>query len=215
MLFMPLKKIKSLFVPEDGRFFELMQKQAEIANQSAKCLYELFEDYSHLSKSALRIRALEHEGDQLMRDVYLALNKTFIVPIDHGDISSLACSLDDIIDLIDEVAALLPIYQVKSPSNAMVHMAKLLVEQTAELSFAVEAINHSKTYGSVAKHCSKIKTLETKADEVYYKALEELFQKNDPLEIIKQKEILERLESATDLVDKTAQHISDIVMKHS
>ncbi|MBI5223515.1 DUF47 family protein [Candidatus Micrarchaeota archaeon] len=212
---MPLKKLKSLFVPEDGRFFELMQKQAVVAHKSANALSELFKDHAHLEKHASKIRELEHEGDQLMRDIYLALNKTFIVPIDHSDISGLAGSLDDIIDLIDEVAALLPIYRINAPSPAMEQMARILVDQTEELKGAVDAINHSRTYSEVAKHCTRIKSLESRADEIYYKSLGELFGKEDALEIVKQKEILERLEAATDKVDKTAQHISDIVMKHS
>ena len=66
------------------------------------------------------------------------------------------------------------------------------------------------------KHCNKIKQFENKADEVYLNAIVALFKKkNEPIEVIKQKEILECLESATDMADKAAQIISDIVMKHA
>ncbi len=212
---MPFMKLKHFLVPPDGQFFDLMQKQAEIAHESSQILYELLRNYQDVQKKAAKIMELEHQGDQLMRDLYIALNKTFIVPIDHSDISTLASSLDDIIDLIDHITTLLVAYKIVAPSQAMIQLAELVTNQTEELKNAVVAINHSRTYGQVAKHCTKIKSLENKADEAYIKAIEMLFEKSEPLEVIKQKEILECLESTTDKVDKAAQHISDIVMKHS
>ena len=212
---MPLTRLKNLLVPQDGLFFELMQKQAEIAHASSQALCHLLSDHHNMKKNAAKIRELEHQGDQLMRDLYTALNKTFIVPIDHTDISTLGSALDDVIDLIDHVSTLLVIYKIAKPSPAMIQLAELIYNQTHELKSAVASINHSRTYGEVAKYCTKIKSFENKADEVYIHAIEALFGKKEPLEVIKQKEILECLESTTDKIDKAAQHISDIVMKHS
>lgn len=212
---MPLMKLKRLLVPQDGIFFELLQKQTVIAYASSQALYELLKDYRSVQKKARKIREFEHQGDVLMREIYTALNKTFIVPVDHADISILASALDDIIDLIDHISTLLIAYKIAKPSSAMIQLAELVVNQTNELKGAVSAINHSKTYNEVAKHCNKIKEIENKADETYIHAVSILFEKSEPLEIIKQKEILECLESTTDKIDKAAQHISDIVMKHS
>ncbi len=212
---MPLNKLKNLLLPQDNVFFELMEKQAETAHKASQALSELLENYNNIKKKSEKIRELEHQGDQLMRDVYTALNKTFIVPIDHSDISTLANALDDVLDLIDHASTLLVVYDIATPSSAMINLAKLLVDQTNELESAVTAINHSRTYGKVAQHCTKIKHLENKADEMYTQSIAALFKKNKPIEIIKQKEILDCLESATDMADKAAQIISDIVMKHS
>ncbi|MBI5227477.1 DUF47 family protein [Candidatus Micrarchaeota archaeon] len=212
---MPLNKLKQLFVPNDGNFFELMQKQAEIACASSAILCDMLVDHTDLKVKTNKIRLLEHEGDQLMREIYTSLNNTFIVPIDHGDISSLASGLDDIIDLIDHISTLFVIYKLDQPSPPMVQLSKIVMEQATELKSAVAALNHSRTYGQVAKHCNKIKSLENKADEIYLRAIEELFDQNDPILIIKQKELLECLESTTDKIDKVAQHISDIMMRHS
>ncbi|MBI2079263.1 DUF47 family protein [Candidatus Micrarchaeota archaeon] len=212
---MPLARIKRFLVPQDNIFFDLMLKQAETAHIASQSLVELFADYSNVEKRSERIKELEHEGDKLMRDVYTALNKTFIVPIDHSDISTLATALDDITDLIDNVSILLVAYGIKEPTPPMVHLAEVLVNQTKELKNAVASISHSKNYHKVNDHCKNIKQMENKADEAYIKAITALFKKNEPLEIIKEKEILDCLESATDKVDNAAQHISDIVMKHS
>ncbi|MDO8553448.1 MAG: DUF47 family protein [Candidatus Micrarchaeota archaeon] len=213
---MPLMKLKHLLVPQDGAFFELMQKQAEIAHVASQALSEILGgNCQDTHKKSKEIRDLEHQGDQLMRELYTALNKTFIVPIDHSEIATLASALDDILDLIDQVSTLLDVYEVSIPSPAMKHLSELLVDQTNELKNAVIAINHLKTYGKVIHHCTKIKQLENKADEIHIQAIGVLFKKNEAIEVIKQKEILDCLESATDKVDKASQHISDIVMKHS
>lgn len=213
---MPLNKLKHILVPQDNIFFELMERQAEVAHLSAQALYELLKNYENTSVKSKKIKDLEHEGDDLMRKLYTALNKTFIVPIDHEDISTLAGSLDDIIDLIDKVSTLMVIYEISTPSKPMVELAELLVHQTKELKSGVKAINQVKTYKQVFDHCNKIKQFEMQADEIYNKALGTLFKKNDaPLEIFKQKEILDDLEMATDKTDKASQFISDIVMKHS
>jgi len=212
---MPLTKLRNFIVPQDTLFFELMEKQAKVAHDASQELSELFKDYRSVSARAAKIRELENEGDLLMRDIYVALNKTFIVPIDHGDISSLASSLDDVLDLADHATHLLLIYKIKKPTPAMAKLASILARQTKELQSAVFAINSARTYANVSSHFNEIKNLEIKADEVYTQALAELFTKKDAIEVLKQKEILDCLENAVDKADKTAHYISDIVMKHA
>ncbi|MBI5046942.1 DUF47 family protein [Candidatus Micrarchaeota archaeon] len=212
---MPLSKIKNFLVPQESAFFDLMQKQAETAELAAHALSDLLSDYKNMHERVKKIRELEHKGDQLMRDIYTDLNKTFIVPIDHGDISTLAGALDDVIDLVDHAATLMVAYEIETPSPEMVHLTSILVAQTQELKSAVVAINHQKTYGNVSNHCKNIKNLENKADEFYINAIAGLFKKKEPLEVMKNKEILDCLESAIDKVDKASQYISDIVMKHA
>jgi len=212
---MPLTKLRNFIVPQDTLFFELMEKQAKTAHEAAQELSGLFRDYKGVFAKAEKIRELENEGDLLMRDIYTALNKTFIVPIDHSDISSLASSLDDVLDLTDHAAHLLVIYKIKKPTPAMARLSAILAGQTKELKSAVSAINSAKTYEKVSSHFTEIKSLEIRADEVYTSALAELFSSKDAIEVLKQKEILDCLENAVDKAEKTAHHISDIVMKHA
>ncbi|MFA5930298.1 MAG: DUF47 family protein [Candidatus Micrarchaeia archaeon] len=212
---MPLTKLRNFLVPQDTLFFELMEKQAKIANDGAHELSGIFRDYRGVTAKAARIRELESDGDLLMREIYVSLNKTFIVPIDHSDIAALASSLDDVLDLADHAAHLLIIYKVKQPTPAMARLAAILARQTKELKSAVSAINSARTYEKVSSHFAEIKSLEAEADEVYTSALAELFTKKDAIEVLKQKEILDCLENAVDKAEKTAHHISDIVMKHA
>ncbi len=212
---MPLTKLRNFLVPQDTVFFELMEKQAKVANEASHELSGIFKDYKGVAAKAARIRNLEGEGDILMREIYTALNKTFIVPIDHSDISVLASSLDDVLDLADNAAHLLIIYRISKPTPAMAKLASILASQTKELQSAVLAINSARTYSNVSSHFGRIKKLEAEADDVYTRALAELFSKKDAIEVLKQKEILDCLENAVDKAEKTAHYISDIVMKHA
>ncbi|MFH0922931.1 MAG: DUF47 family protein [Candidatus Micrarchaeota archaeon] len=212
---MPFNTLKQLILPKNGQFFDIMQKQAETANYAAKELAILMSDYVLLPESAAKIREFEHQGDALMRELYLALNTSFIVPIDHSDISMLAGSLDDVLDRIDQTATFFALYKITSPTQPMVKMTEVIAKQTHELVGAVSSIKSAKTYGKAAAHCNEIKKLENEADELYNAALGELFESKDAIEIIKQKDALECLEHAADRVDKAAQIISDIVMKHA
>ncbi|HSB46972.1 MAG TPA: DUF47 family protein [Candidatus Bilamarchaeum sp.] len=211
---MPLKTIKNLIVPQDRLFFDLLQRQAETAHEASKELSEMLQNYRDAGRKAGRIKDLEHEGDELMRSIYTALNRTFIVPIDHADISALANALDDVVDMVDHVSALMVSYDILKPTPAMLELAAILVEQTRELKSAVIAINHAKTYKQVSAHCNRIKHFEMKADDVHAKARTGLFKGKDAIEIMKHKEILDCLEMATDKADKASQNLSDIVMKH-
>ncbi len=207
--------IKNLVVPQDHFFFDLLQKQAETAHTASQELSGLMGDYRDIRAKVKKIKDLEHQGDELMRAIYTALNKTFIVPIDHADISSLANALDDVVDMVDHASAMLISYDIPKPSPPMVELSSILVEQTKELRDAVVAINHSRTYGRVSAHCNRIKHFEMKADEVHARAITALFKTTDAIEILKHKEILDCLEAATDKADKASQNISDIVMKHA
>ncbi|MEM4255075.1 MAG: DUF47 family protein [Candidatus Norongarragalinales archaeon] len=162
-----------------------------------------------------KIRALEHDGDDLVREVYAALHSTFIVPIDHGDISMLAGAIDDVIDVVDHTAATLVAYHFEKPTLAMARLAELLERQSLELQKAISAISNPRTYGQAAACCAEIKRLEDEADAIYTAAIGELFASRDAVEIIKQKDVLACLETATDKVDKAAHIVSDITVKHA
>jgi predicted phosphate transport protein (TIGR00153 family) len=212
---LPLTKLRNFLVPQDTIFFDLMERQAKVAHAASQELSVLFRDYRGAAARARKIRELEYEGDQLMREVYTALNRTFIVPIDHSDISVMASLLDDVLDLADHTSHLLLLYEIKAPTPAMAELSSILARQTRELQSAVAAINSARTYAQVSGHFIEIKRLESKADDVYTHAVAALFRRKDAIEVLKQKEILDCLESAIDKAEKAAHHVSDIVMKHS
>lgn len=212
---MPFSKIKHFLVPQDGVFFDFMLREAEVTDIAAGRLHDLVYNYSDVSAKAKAIRELEHEGDEVLRKLHAELSRTFIVPIDHGDISALSESLDDVLDFVDHSANMLVVYEITAPSAGMVRLSSLLVKQTGDLKAAVASLRSQGTYANALEHCLEINRVENEADEVYSSEIGRLLKKNDAIELFKEKEVLACFEDAIDKVDKAAKIISDIILKHS
>ncbi|MBI5226124.1 DUF47 family protein [Candidatus Micrarchaeota archaeon] len=211
---MPLSTLKQFIVPQDHLFFELLQGQAETAHEAAVALQDLMHDYKDVDKHAKTIKNLEHKGDELVHTIYEQLNKSFVVPMAHDDVSGLATALDDVLDLTNSSAKYLSVYQIKKPLPAMVELSEILARQTQELLVAVQSLNSPKTFSRATKACVEINRLENEADDAYTHGLVDLFKTDDAVFILKHKEVLDRLESATDRVERAANAVSDILMKH-
>ncbi|MBI2445271.1 DUF47 family protein [Candidatus Micrarchaeota archaeon] len=211
---MPFKTIKQFIVPQEHVFYELLEAQAETAHAAASALSELMHDYKDVDKAAKSIKHIEHKGDELVHELYAQLNKTFIVPMDHDDLSGLATALDDVIDLANSSAKYLAVYQIKKPLPSMVKLSDLLSKQTAELLAATQALKSSNTFARATHAGVEINRLENEADDVYTQGLVDLFESDDAVFILKHKEVLDRIESACDRVKQASHAVSSIVMKH-
>jgi uncharacterized protein Yka (UPF0111/DUF47 family) len=65
-------------------------------------------------------------------------------------------------------------------------------------------------------HIVEIHRLENEADDAYFRAIGDLFQNNqDPISVIRLKELYEILENATDRCEHVANIIEAIVLKHN
>ncbi len=212
---MPFSQIKHFLVPQEGVFFDKLEKQADYTQRAACALLDLLEDYDEVEFKAGNIKKIEIEADDAVHELYKELNKAFIVPIDHSDISGLATALDDILDRATVAAKCLALYEVKRPSEEMKALAQILCRQTKEIRAAMSLIKEHKNYEKAALSCIEIHRLENEADDVYAKAVAGLFKKKDAVEILKQKEILESIEAAIDKGEYAANLISEVLMKHS
>lgn len=143
------------------------------------------------------------------------LNKTFITPIDHEDISALASAFDDVLDYIDGTAARLVLYEIKKPEENMIKLAEVLVTQATELNQALKGLRNIKSPKEIETRCIEVNRLENVADDIYKNSVAQLFKRTDAIEIMKLKEVYERLEFATDKCEDAANVISDIVVKNS
>src|SRR3981081_4834894 len=82
---------------QDERFFELFNRSATNTLEGARILYELMTNYVDVERKARHLKDIEHTGDEMTHEVFGALNRTFVTPIDREDISNLASALDDAI----------------------------------------------------------------------------------------------------------------------
>ncbi|MBI4360776.1 DUF47 family protein [Candidatus Micrarchaeota archaeon] len=212
---MALTRLKHMLVPQDQVFFEKLEKQTQIAHQAATKLQALMHNYQNPKKTAQEIKAIEQAGDDLMHELYVELNKSFIVPLDHADISALATALDDVLDWINVAAKYLAVYEIQNATPGMIKLSDLVYQQTQLLEETVKALRHPKTIHMASQGCEELNRLENEADEVYTQTLAKLFKTSDAIQLLKEKQVLDALEHATDDVERAANVLTDIVMKHA
>ena len=179
----------------------------------ARLLDEMFAVEPPIADKAHEIREVEHKCDFLTHEIIQRLNRTFVTPIDREDIYAMARALDDVMDAIDDVAALIPLYRITSARPAVREMTRIISAQTEQIVRAVQALE--KQRNGVMESSVEINRLENEADRAHQRAVGQLFdEERDPILVLKWKEILDTLEDATDRCEDVANLVENIVVKH-
>ncbi len=202
------------FLPREDDYFVFFTQMTEQIQEAAQILGEMvqsspqgFEDY------AKRIKDVEHSCDQITHQITNKLNKSFITPFDREDIYTLSVALDDICDYIDAAARAIVMYDIREFNDNIRQFVEIIRSQASEINLAVSALKAS---NGMNEHFVVIHRLENDADEIYFRAITELFRQiSDPIELIKLKEFYEILENATDRCESIANIIESIVLKHT
>ena len=180
----------------------------------AIALADLLHDFRDVPMKCRRIKDVEHQGDEIVHRVYEELNKTFITPIDREDIQSLATELDNVLDMVEAASSRIGLYEIDRPTEAMVQLGNVIKDGTRLLKEAVGMIRNMKQANGVERIAIEVHRLENVADDLMNNAVAALFHQEDPVTIIKFKEITEVLEQATDHCEDVANVLSDIVAKN-
>ncbi len=201
-------------LPREDEYFLIFSQMAGMIEEAARILIEMLDapetDFSAFTK---RIKDVEHGCDQLMHQITTKLNKSFITPFDREDIYTLSVALDDICDYIDAGARAIVMYDIKAFNVHAKHLARIIKDLAVEIRDAVSML--SKPNG-MNKHFVEIHRLENEADDVFFRAIGELFKNaTEPISVIKWKEFYEILENATDRCESVANIIESIVLKHN
>lgn len=201
-------------LPKEDEYFTFFTQMGEKIEEGAGLLVEMCEsDVSQHSDYTKRIKDVEHECDAITHQMTNKLNKSFITPFDREDIYHLAVALDDICDYIDAGARAIVMYGVGVPNKHTKDLAKVIQQLGAQISRAVSMLSRPE---NINTHFVEIHRLENEADEIYFRAMKELFSNGtDALGVIRWKEIYEILEYATDRCESVANIIESIVLKHN
>lgn len=207
--------IKEWLIPQDKVFFDLFDRLAAVVVLASYRMVDLVDDFSDIKAKVDQLEQLEHEGDRITHEIYEQLNRTFITPLDHEEISRLASALDDILDFIEGTAQRMYNYGISDTDSHMVEMAKLIQLSVVELEEAVKEIRFMKNPRLIENRCIEVNRLENLADDVLAHAINDIFRTEDAIAIIKRKDIYEHLENATDKCEDAANVLSDIAIRHS
>ncbi len=202
------------FLPREDEYFTFFSQMTGKIAEASNILIDMLDDPGgDVSEYTRRIKAAEHSCDSIMHQITTKLNKSFITPFDREDIYTLSVALDDICDYIDAGARAMVMYDIREINIHAKHLARIIHELALEINSAVAML--SKPNG-MNEHFVEIHRLENEADDVYFRAIGELFKDaTDPIAVIKSKELYEILENATDRCESVANIIESIVLKHN
>ena len=204
------------FLPRNERFYDLLHESAKNLADAADALVDLVEHYQNVEMKTDRLTELEHNGDTITHNIVNLLHKTFVTPIEREDIALLAERLDDVLDYIEGAGTSLRIYKVADPSPDSREMADVVRMMAVKLE---QAISHLRVHGrlrDILPYCVEINRLENVADDLFRKAIAELFDdEKSAAEIIKWRDIYEQLEQATDRAEDVANVLEGIVLRHA
>jgi predicted phosphate transport protein (TIGR00153 family) len=180
----------------------------------AEALAEMLRNFDKVKAKAANIATLEHEGDRITHEIFRRLNATFVTPIEREDIVALASMLDSVIDLIEEIAAMLVLYGVKVPSVYLLEASSLLVSATVQIEKAICGLESLK---GLKPYIIEVNRLENEGDGLYRNAISELFSKGlyEPLEVIKWNRLYDLVEAAFDKCEDVANVIENLVIKNA
>lgn len=200
--------------PQEKEILNMLETQAANLLRASELLFDLISEYENVSKKESNIKDLEHNGDIIAHNIFNTLDKTFITPFDREDISRLAASIDNVLDAADGAADRFVLFKIKKPTPYMGELANYIKMSATEIHGLVSKLQDMKNGANIINHCRNISRHEHDADQVYRKAVAELFETGDPIEIIKMKEVYDSLEEATDKCVDVADVIEDVVLKY-
>jgi uncharacterized protein Yka (UPF0111/DUF47 family) len=204
------------FLPQDFNFFDFFNKEVDYVVQAAKLFNEIVKKGEVDQETREKMRTIEHEGDKIAYQIIDHLNKTFITPFDREDIHALAKKLDDVNDMLNTIVSRLRIYKIKNVDEILIEFGKLIEESVNSLACAINHLNNMKNANIILSSCLNMNRLESEADKLRDRSLEDLLSKEkDPIEIIKRKEIYQDAETVLDICKATAHIIESILVKQA
>jgi len=216
---MSLNSIFQYFVPKDKKiFFPLFEQGASNVVTMATVLVEAVNSTNPTSREEMfkQIDRLENKGDEITHQVYLELGKNFITPFDREDIHALASAIDDVADNIQGAANRMSMYRIDDFNDSIKKLSDLILQASVDLEKAIRELKDLKNVRNIADSCIRINSVENQADYVFDRAVADLFlYEKDAIRLIKYKEILSSLETATDMCEDAANVMESILVKNA
>jgi uncharacterized protein len=203
-------------MPREGRFFDLFNAHAARIVEGSRELNAMIGTFRDLDMHAQRIDAAERAADKITHETITLLHKTFITPFDREQIHELITTMDDILDLIQDVAESVALYDLKSVTPEARQLAEICQMTCDRVQTTVGMLTNIKHPDAILKCCEEIDRLESDADRVLRSALSKLFrEESDVKQMIKLRVIYDLLESITDRCEDAANVVEGIVIENS
>ena len=206
-------------MPREGRFFDLFNQHADRIVEGAAHLVILMSNYDDTATRQTELDAIyriETSADKIAHETFSLLHKTFITPFDREDIHQLISRMDDILDLTQDVAESVMLYDIQTVTPEAIQLASLSQLCCERVRTAVGMLTNMDNAEAILKLCAEIDQLESDADRVMRSAMSKLFRdESDVRQLIKLKAIYELLESLTDKCEDVANILEGVVLENA
>ncbi len=206
-------------MPREGRFFDLFNAHAERIVEGAGHLVLLMQRYDDATVRQAELEEIdriETSADKIAHETFALLHKTFVTPFDREDIHQLISRMDDILDLTQDVAESVMLYDIQTVSQEAIQLASLSQMCCERVRSAVALLTNMDNAEAILKLCTEIDQLESDADRVMRSAMSKLFRdESDVRQVIKMKAIYEQLESLTDKCEDVANILEGVVLENA
>jgi predicted phosphate transport protein (TIGR00153 family) len=206
-------------IPQDERFFDLFNRSAENNLEGARVLNELLVTYVEVDRKARHLKDIEHTGDEITHEVFRALNRTFVTPLDREDISHLATALDDVIDWMEEVGRRIRLYRIDRPTPIACQFSKLILEQNEQIARAVPLLAQRRSADALYRSTQEIHRLENEADDLLAEAVATLYdgvtEVPQLIKAMRWDDLYQLLEDTTDKAEGVATALSNIALNNA
>lgn len=206
----------SRLMPRETRFFDLFNEHAALVVEGSRELAALVASGDDLERRAHDIKLIENRADTITQGTIALLHKTFITPLDRNDIHQLITRMDDILDLMEDAAQLVFIYDLRVVTAEEKSLAEICVTCAEKVKAAVGMLSNMKNAAAILVVCREIDRLESEADHVMRTAMAKLFREEpDVRQLIKLRAVYQTLEAVTDACEDVANIIESIVLENS
>ena len=213
---MTLNNFFQFFVPKDKKFFPLFEQASANLILLAETLHEAVNAPKDERENYFKkIDELEANIEEITYKTNIELSKNFITPFDREDIHSLIKSMDDVAEYMQGASSRIRLYQVDKITKSIRKLTEINLEACQLIGISIIELKNM-NHKIIKETCKKINKLESKADVVFDKAVADIFEnENDAKNIIKYKEVLSALESASDKCKSVSNIMEQISVKHS
>jgi hypothetical protein len=206
----------SRLVPQEGKFFDLFNAHADLIVEGGRELVALMGNLADADGHAQAIDAIETKADRITHDTMQLLHKTFITPLDRDDIHKLITGMDDVLDLMQDTAESINLYDVRKLTQEAKQLADICLSCAQRVRAAVGMLRSMDNAEALLKTCKEIDQLEGDGDRVMRAAISKLFRDEpDVRQLIKLRSIYELLELITDRCEDVANIIEGIVLENA
>ena len=203
-----LQRFVAHFVPKTPDFFALLREQMDHVRHAADLLVNFMETDS--AEAGAMILEEEHRSDDIKVRNLQQLSDAFATPMDREDIYRAIIGLDEVVNYCKATVNEMEVLGVH-PGKYELDMAMRIRDGVMALQSGYAKLQKSPEL--VAQDCMTVHKTERLVEKIYRRALAELFQGQDFINMFKRREIYRHLSNAADRMAVCAETLNQMAVK--